>query len=192
MKATPKLYSLLLLPLLLLTLHTKAQTTYKLSKADLSVSGTSSLHDWTMTSESATGEAVGKVENNSLTALSKATVTMTAESLKSGKSGMDNNAYKALDTKKNPNVTFALKEIKSITKKDGYYLVSASGTLTIAGTTKTLNIQAKTYPSGNSIKFTGSNTFNLTDFKVDPPTALMGTVKTGDAVTINYTLTFKS
>ena len=192
MKDSLKFFSLLLLPFLLFTLTSEAQTTYKVSKATLSVSGTSSLHDWTMTSESATGEAVGKIENNSIASLTQAKVSMKVETLKSGKSGMDSNAYKAIDTKKNPEITFVLKDVKSITKKDGYYLVDATGTFTIAGTSKTLNVQAKAYPSGNSVKLTGSNTFNMTDFKVDPPTALMGTIKTGDTVTINYELTFKS
>lgn len=192
MKDISKFCSLLLLPLLFFTFSTEAQTTYKLSKSTLSVSGTSSLHDWTMTSESASGEAVGKIENNILSTLTKAKVSMVAETLKSGKSGMDSNTYKALDTKKNPDITFVLKDVKSITKKDGYYLIDATGTFTIAGTSKTLPVQAKAYPSGNSVKFTGSNTFNMTDFKVDPPTALMGTIKTGDTITINYELTFKS
>ena len=105
---------------------------------------------------------------------------------------MDSNAYKALDTKKHPEITFALKSIKSITKSGDHYIVNAEGTLTIAGQARTMAVQAKAYPQGNQIKFTGSKAFKMRDFKITPPTALMGTVKTGDEITINFDLTFKN
>lgn len=192
MKIQSKNYLIMLL-LITVGLSVKAQTSYVVAPGtEFTVAGTSSLHDWTMTSQTAKGNAVVSTEDGELKGIEKLYVSINAETLKSGKSGMDDNAYKALNTKKHPEITFNLKEVKSVVKKDDYYLVNAEGTLTIAGESRTINVQGKAYPATNLIKFTGSKTFKMTDFKVDPPTAIFGTVKTGDEITINFTLTYKS
>ncbi|ELR72488.1 hypothetical protein C900_01483 [Fulvivirga imtechensis AK7] len=193
MKALTNKYLFMLLPMVVMSWGLSAQTNHTLSPgAEFSVSGTSSLHDWTMTSSEGKGEAVITAEAKALQSIEQLSVTMKAESLKSGKSGMDGNAYKALKTGKNPDIKFNLKNVKSIEKKGDYYQVMAEGTLTIAGESRTVDVVTKAYPNGNTIRFTGSKTFNMTDFKVDPPTALLGTIKTGDEITINFSLTFKS
>lgn len=192
MRAPIKKCLLLLLPLVVFCFHAEAQTTYKLSAGEFTVAGTSSLHDWTMTSKDAKGEAVISIENSVLKSVTKLALTVKSETLKSGKSGMDSNAYKSLETKKHPEISFVLRSIKSITKSGDHYLVNAEGTLTIAGQSRTMAVQAKAYPQANQIKFTGSKAFKMSDFKITPPTALMGTVKTGDEITVNFDLTFKN
>ena len=187
-----KKFLFILLPMLVAGLNLQAQTTYKLAPgSELSVSGTSTIHDWTMTTGKAQGNAVIVTEANALKGIQKLQVSMQAETLKSGKSGMDDNAYKALKTKKHPEITFNLKEVKSITQKGDQFIAVAEGTVTIGGVSKTMNLQALADPATNSIKFTGNKSFKLTDFQIDPPTAVFGTIKTGDEVTVNYNLTFK-
>lgn len=193
MKTQYKNYLLILLPALLMSFTLRAQTSYVLiSDADFTVAGTSSLHDWTMTSKTAEGEALISMEGKTLTGIQKLSITIEAESLKSEKSSMDDNAYESLKTKKYPEITFILKQIKSIEMKEDYYLVDAEGVLTIAGESRTIAVQAKAYPNGSNLKFTGSKKIKMTDYKVDPPTALFGTIRTGDELTINFNLTFKS
>lgn len=192
MRANLKKWLFLMLPFMLSGFVLQAQTAFKMSAGEFTVAGTSSLHDWTMTSKEAKGDATINTNNNELKEIQKLSITLKAESLKSGKSGMDGNAYKALETKKHPDIRFVLKSIKSITKKEGHYIVDAEGTLTIAGETRTMRLQAKAVSSGKEVKLTGSKTFKMSDFKITPPTALMGTVKTGDEITINFDLTFKN
>lgn len=191
MKTQFKKYLFLLLPLLLISVGLKAQTKYKLANAELSVSGTSSLHDWTMTSSIASGGASVTADGATLKDIQNLNVTMKAQTLKSGKGGMDDNAYKALKTKNNPDIKFTMKEVKSIVKKDNNYLIEAVGTLSIAGENRTVTVQGEAHPSNGTLKITGNKKFKMTDFKIDPPTALMGTIKTGDEITINFNLTYK-
>jgi len=40
-----------------------------------------------------------------------------------------------------------------------------------------------------TIRFEGSHTMLQTDFGVDPPTALLGRLKTGDEVTVRFVVT---
>jgi polyisoprenoid-binding protein YceI len=164
-----------------------AQKTYTVQKDNtLKISGTSSLHDWDMTSSTATGRMVGTFENQSLQSIQSLTVEMPAESLKSGKNGMDKNAYKALKTPSFKTIKFDLKSAK----KEGNTW-TLNGIFQIAGVSKNVTIKAKESFNAGDIVLEGSYDFKLTDYDITPPTALMGTVKTGDAVKVTFKISFK-
>lgn len=165
-----------------------AQKTLTLdTKPQLKISGTSSLHDWDMVSETATGKLTASLDGNKITEINSLVVEMPAESIKSGKSGMDKNAYKALKTNQFKTVKFDLKSAAK--NSDGTW--NFTGTFAIAGTTKSVTLKIKETSIGGQSVFEGSYSFKLTDYKITPPTALMGTVKTGDDVKISFTLKFK-
>lgn len=165
----------------------KAQTKYTLSPSpELKIDGGSTLHDWTMTTNTAKGEAIMVVEGNQLKSIQSAIVSAQAESLKSGTKGLDNNAYKALDTSKNKEIRFTLKEITGTGSS-----FQAKGDFTIAGVTKPASFPVKVTQSGNKFTFEGSFNTKLTNFSIDPPTALLGTVKTKDEVKISFKTTFQ-
>ncbi len=164
-----------------------AQSDYILgSGAELKVTGTSTLHDWDMKSGSATGKAQITLESGKVANAKNVTISMPAESIKSGKSGMDKNAYAALKTKTHKDVKFTLKEL--VTKGAGY---EAVGDFTIAGVTKSAKFPVTASISGDKVNFKGQHDFKLTDYNIDPPTALMGTVKTGNEVSIHFNITFQ-
>ncbi len=152
------------------------------------VLGTSTLHDWHMESSSATGQCSITLKDGSIVSFNTASISIPAETLKSGKRGMDKNAYKALDTKEHESIQFTLSKYIMESETAG----KATGKLTIAGYTRdvTFNIEVKKTDSAFTIK--GTTDFNLTDFQIEPPKALMGTIKTGDAVTIEFNSTFKN
>lgn len=164
-----------------------AQTKYIMAPSpELKISGGSTLHDWDMTSNTAKGEGMFVLEGNQLKSIQNLSITMEAETLKSGTRGLDNNAYKALDTKKNKDVKFTLKEI---TGSGSNY--QAKGDFTIAGVTKPASFPVKVTQSGNKFTFEGSYDTKLTQFSVDPPTALLGTVKTDDEIKISFKTIFQ-
>ena len=190
MKKLIKRGMLIILPLLFINLNVSAQT-YQLIASEFNVSGTSTLHDWTMISKNATGTATINMEDNNLSSINKVDISIKSASLKSGKSTMDDIAHESLKAKKHPFILFKLNKINSI-KKGNTYIVEAIGILTIAGTSKTISITSEASENNNSIKFTGKKSLKMTDFKIDPPTAMFGTIKTGDAITVNYNLIFKA
>lgn len=166
---------------------TIAQSKYILtSSPSLSIKGGSTLHDWEMTSSEAKGEGMFVTEGNQLKDIKSLSVSMKAETLKSGTRGLDNNAYKALDTKKNPEIKFALKEISG--SGSSY---TAKGDFTIAGVTKPASFPVKVHSSGNDFTFEGKFDTKLSYFSIDPPTALLGTVKTDDEISILFKTTFQ-
>lgn|SRR5690606_7449025 len=167
--------------------HVNAQT-YQSSAAKVTIKGTSTLHDWDMTSSSGAVKATFTVSNDQVTDISALSFNVSAESLKSSKSGLDKNAYKALKTGTHKQIAFTMTSGKVTPGSGGNFKVSVTGNLTIAGTTKTTTIQGMGVynPADKSISVKGSTKFNMTEYKVTPPTVMMGTIKTGDSITIDY------
>jgi len=185
MKTRPIFFTLTFVSLFAFSINALAQANYQLGpKPDLKVTGTSTLHDWEMVSTQAQGEAVLVQQDGKLKGIQKLSVTMQAESLKSGKNAMDKNTYAALETKKHKDVRFVLTDISST----GSNTWNAKGNFTIAGVTQPASFEVRSSPSGTGYNFQGKHAFKLTDYKIDPPTALMGTVKTGNEVVIHFNI----
>ncbi len=160
---------------------------YTLNNKDskLSVLGTSSLHDWEVVAEDVKG-TISVDQSNGL-AIQKLKIEVVSESLKSGKSGMDKNTYKALKTGEHKTVTFDFLEAGEVTKQgDGKYKVNVTGNLKIAGVTKKIPLSFILAVNGNTVNLTGEKTFKMTEYKITPPKALMGTITTGDEITIKF------
>ncbi|WP_207495561.1 YceI family protein [Aridibaculum aurantiacum] len=169
-----------------------AQTPYHTQALDVKLSGTSTLHDWHMDAKQGTSDAAFVVEGDKLTSIAKLNFTLPVRNLKSESSGLDKNAYKAMNVEANPNIQFVL-TASSITPAGGNnYNIKAVGKLTISGTTKDTELQATgTYnPADKSITVNGSKKMKMTDFNVKPPTVMMGTIKTGNDITISYNLKY--
>ena len=99
---------------------------------------------------------------------------------------MDKNAYDALKTKEHKDITFHSTNVNVSGDK-----ITATGDLTIAGTKKNTSIDAVcTVQSNGDIKCTGSKKIKCTEYNIDPPTAMFGTIKTGDDLEIVFDVTF--
>ncbi|MDO5638216.1 MAG: YceI family protein [Myroides sp.] len=143
--------------------------------ASVTVDGTSSLHDWTMSASTATFS--GTVNGN---AINNVKFAMPTKNLKSKKGKMmDNKAYNALNADKAPNITFTA---SSINVGKG----NATGQLSIAGTTKNVTFPVSVSKSGNAYTISGNTTVKMSDYGMKTP-GFMG-VKTGDAVTIKVNI----
>lgn len=169
---------------LLLALGSKAQTKYTFSEAkEMMVSGTSTIHDWEMEAKNGiTATANLKIENGQLKDISSLKVEMKSESLKSGTNGMDTNAYKALNTDKYPIISFELVGPVQISGNK----INVKGKMSISGTTQTIPMEVIYQVDGSKISFSGTKEIKFTDYKIDPPKAVFGTIKTGNELTLSF------
>lgn len=173
--------------LLSLSLSVQAQNIYQLAgKPELKVMGGSTIHDWEMVASAATGNAGILVDRQNISAIHMAEVTMKATALKSGKGQMDDIAYKSLKAGKNPNISFKLTSFKNL----GSNKASVTGNLTVAGTTKPVTFLVQYFVKGEVVNVEGKANFNMTDFNIQPPTAMLGTIKTDDKVTVSFKAIF--
>lgn len=181
--------SILTIALLTISFRATAQEGYVVKGFKMAVSGTSTLHEWESDITKVDAKANLTIEGSELKALNSLKVTIPAKSIESTKGRiMDNKTYEALKASKYPNITFSL----SSAQISGLN-VTANGKLTIAGVAKTvkLNAKGKIDASGN-ITFSGSKDIVLSDYGMEQPTALMGTIKVGEQVTVKYELTLAS
>jgi YceI-like domain len=177
---------MLVLALLLITISSFGQTAYKQTGTPtIVIAGTSTMHDWTMTSKESTYNAVFETNADGTPSLLKSvSVTIPAESLKSGKSAMDKNAYKALKTEQNKQISFQLTSSKIAGNK-----ITCSGNLTISGNTKPVDVDVTYEVKNGNMVCKGSRKIKMTDFKVEPPSFMFGSVTTGDEITVTFEVT---
>ncbi|MBU2929477.1 YceI family protein [Winogradskyella psychrotolerans] len=175
----------------LLSFQVASSQNYSLNNSSsvLEVHGTSSLHDWVLETEKQSGKIV--ITNSAELEIGSLNISVQAESLKSGKSSMDKNTYKALNTDDHKTMDFTLSSVKSVEKlSDNSFKVSASGKMTISGVTKTISVDMTVKLEGDKVSLNGEKSFKMTDFGIDPPKALLGTIKTGDAIKIVFKSVF--
>jgi polyisoprenoid-binding protein YceI len=183
MKARIILFALLAVIILGLNVST-AQNKVKAFK--MTVQGTSSLHDWESVIEKIECKASYTIEQSVLTEIKEAIVKIPVESIKSPKGKMmDNKTYEAFDHKKNPMIIFALSSVKTNAS-----VADLKGMLTMAGAAQPIDLRVtyKILPNGD-LQITGTKKIKMTDFRMEPPTAMMGTIKVGDEVTVKFELT---
>ena len=113
--------------------------------------------------------------------------TIPVVSIESGNSIMNGKTFKALKYKDFPNIEYKLKSIDVQSDNS----LKSTGTLTVAGVSKDISFPVECNIHNGFVNVIGSIEFKMTDFNVDPPTALMGTLKTGDDIVIAFDVNFK-
>ena len=169
------------------------QGNYKMSNFSLTVKGTSNLHEWEETAKELRANGTFTADATGLKALNSLQVDVPVKSLKSAKGSiMDNKTYDALKANSNPNITYKLEKATNLTKKGDSYDINATGYLTIAGYTNKIDLYVRgKVGADGSVTFNGSKKLKMTDYKISPPTALLGTLTTGDEVEIVFQVTMK-
>lgn len=144
---------------------------------NVKINGTSTLHNWDMSSSQSTFS--GNVNGNTITDVK---FVMKAETLKSKENAMDKNAYKALQTSKYPDLIFVSSSIPTSGTE------SITGNLTISNVTKTVKIPVTVTKNGTSYTIKGNTKIKMSTFGIKPPSFMMGTIKTGDDLSIDFSI----
>lgn len=168
-----------------------AQVAYAVKSSKMTVAGTSSLHEWESEATKVSADAKIKVAAGKLEDITSLTVTVAAKAIKSTKGKiMDDKTYEALKADANPNITFQLTDVESVTPANNGYTVKAKGNLTIAGSKKPVSMTVTaTVTSSGVITFKGSKKINMVDYGMTPPKALAGTIKVGPEVEVGFEVT---
>jgi polyisoprenoid-binding protein YceI len=169
------------------------QTAFSVSAYKMTIKGTSNLHDWESTAKELRVKGDFTLQQDKFSSLNALSVEVPVKSIKSTKGSiMDNKTYDALKADQNANITFKLEGVTPFKAQADGYTVTATGNLTIAGSTKKVELIAKGKPNGDgSITFSGSHKLKMTDFGIKPPTALMGTMKVGNDIEVVFSVTMK-
>lgn len=155
-----------------------SQTSFNVDteKSDFQVKGTSTVHDW----ESVINKysVKGDLGTDQITNL---VVEVTTNSIESGKSIMDDKTYEALKAEDYPTIKFTAPQLTLADSK-----VKGNGTLSLAGVDKKVSFAANATKEGEALRVEGSVKVVMSEYGIEPPTAMFGTLTCGDEVTIEF------
>jgi len=117
-------------------------------------------------------------------------VVIPVKSLSCGNSGLEKNMLKTLKADKYPEIRYQLTTYQIAGEAtDNAMTLQAVGTLTIAGQQKTIEMLVKSNrgAEGNATA-TGTQAILMTDFGIKPPVFMLGTLKTGNKITVSFKL----
>jgi hypothetical protein len=159
--------------------------------ADIKVLGTSNLHRWSMEDKSVNCSArftyaAGKAIPASLSSF---TFSFPVHSLTSGKSGMDSKAYDAMKAKDGGTIAFTATASTITPGSDNAFQVKSDGNLTIAGVTKAVVLLAACEVKADGmVSCAGTEALKMSDFQIKPPTYMLGALRTGNKLTIAFSM----
>jgi hypothetical protein len=171
----------------------RAQTVrFQVASGTVTILGTSNIHDWKcstsalnplITVPTSAGADLGK----SVTSIS---LSISVKSLDCGNGQMNTNLAKALHADEHPTIAFRLVSYDGRVAATGGYQSTMTGSLTINGIARPVTLTGTARPDGKgALRAEGTTSFSTTDFGIEPVKALLGTIKTGDRVTIQATIT---
>lgn len=181
-----------------LTTNGQQQFVLVAKESKMTFSGTSSLHAWQCRVEQPSGKLSATIDNQLPTNINALTLSIPVTSIKSiGEKGeyydknMDKNVYRALNAEKHPTITFSLSQfVKKNTTPKGL-VAEGSGMLRINGVSREILLSGICTVTPNSIIIEGKIPLKMRDYNVEPPTAIFGTIKTGNEITIEYKMVYR-
>jgi polyisoprenoid-binding protein YceI len=186
-----------LIPAMLAGLSLYAQVTYRLAPTSgIEISGTSTMSDWVVRSQKLSGEMIFAPDEKTATGstrphgnIKEAKIILEVSDIKSEKGEtMDNKMYRALKHDSHPQITFVLTQPVLVQKQDGK--ISAPGKVSLAGVTQPMTFDLSRVSKDNTFHFQGSRSLKLSDFEIEPPTAMFGQIVTGDEIVVKLNLVF--
>lgn len=180
------------------SVFTQAQNVqYNISQeSTMKINGTSNVHDWEAEVKSIRGTVVSKEKaanpNISGLDISNVMLIIPAKQILSDNSGMNRRIHDALKADEHAHIIFRLQSVKFIEDAGGNNPnFIAKGTINIAGETKTIEVELKGQVLRNgNLRFTGTHKLKMSDYNVERPTAMLGSVRAGDEVEITFNLLF--
>ena len=175
-----------------------SQVAFKIDEGStMTISGTSTIHDWTSKVNEIKGEYVlnENINNKKLpksgSLIEKVRMVIPVVSIESPRGEtMDNKTYNALKSDEYPELVFEVKDDnleQIVDTGSNKFLLKVNGSLTLAGFTKevTLSIEGERLPTGK-LKFKGAYPIDMVEYNIEPPTAMFGQIKTGKDIIVDF------
>jgi polyisoprenoid-binding protein YceI len=184
--------NLFLLALVAFTNYSIAQNVIysNTTKSNLEIKGSSSLHDWNMDSNKFNCSITVNNKDEELV-IKDVDFKCVSSSLKSENSIMDKKAWDALKINEYKLIQFNSSELIEIIKSNKKTEGKINGELTLEGIKKQITIPyTSELDEVGNLKISGAVNIKMSEYGIDPPTALLGALKTGDVVTVSFHVVF--
>lgn len=191
-------WTITLFALLLTATAVDAQTTYTASsESELSVVGTSNVRDWDGVATELSGslqlaEPVSSIEELQASDLQSLSLEVPVNGLENDNGRLTSNMHKYLKGDDHPVISFKLTGVDELTLSGSTATLTSRGEVTVAGVTLPITLSNELrLQDGGILLATGVQELKMTDFGIDPPTAMFGAIRAVDEVQIHYTIRFQ-
>jgi polyisoprenoid-binding protein YceI len=116
------------------------------------------------------------------------TVNIPVKTLKSGDGLLDSNLYRAMNAESHPTIRFDMSRFKVKQTGPKELTLQATGRLSIAGKEREVDLLASGTVVEGKIRVKGEQSLNMSEFGINPPTILLGSVKVKDKIIVHYDL----
>ena len=154
----------------------------------LTISGGSTVRAWSCSTATIRG-GVRTVAGSSGTAIAdlpagthQVVLTIPVSSIDCRNGTMNGHLRRALREERNPEIRFEMSRYTVSAAGQ----VSAEGSVTVAGRTTPIRVNATVEPAPEGARATGQVQLRMTQLGVEPPTLMMGTLKVHDPITIEF------
>jgi len=119
-------------------------------------------------------------------------VEIRVDGFECGKSRMNRDLQEALKSAEFPEITFLFDSatlLDTPPNEDEAFEIEVLGSLTVAGNKRDIQFVTRAYfLQEHRVRAIGKTTIRMSDFNVEPPTALMGLIKAEDELSVNFDL----
>jgi hypothetical protein len=161
----------------------------------LRIDGTSSVNSFTCVAENVDGQGrLGTTTPARLASLEErqpqAKLTVPVQTLDCGKERMNEDLYEAMEASEHPMIRYQLDEAKILERiGNNEYRLRTRGRLSLAGEERSIEMTVIGTRIGEGrYAVKGSKEMLMSDFGIDPPTALLGLIKAHDEIEVHFDL----
>ncbi len=174
-----------------------AAQTYSVSDdSEMTIYGSANVTDWESEVKTIHGEITIRNLDQSdwseaqVSWFERVEVSIPVEDIDSDSRRMNNNMHGYLKKSEYPNITYSLIEVQELVLLDNPGVVlTVRGVISAAGVSKEIvhDVTITESESGGFV-VSGSQDLKMTDFGIDPPTAVLGSIRSRDEMTITFRL----
>ena len=155
------------------------------------ITGKSTLHDWNVSTSGPQNLplSVSTNEDGGLT-LEGFNFTLNVDEFDGGRgASMNEKIRNAFNSKAHPQVVFSQSASTTVTlDAQNAFTTNVTGTLDMAGQSKTINVQVTGKIENGQLSMNGQQALKMSEFSMEPPSAMFGQIKTADEVVVHFKL----
>lgn len=153
--------------------------------AALVIEGSSSVRSWKCEAKNPDIKASGQAGDLQV---ASGSVKVAVAKIDCNNGTMNNHLQNALKAKDFPSINFKLKRQEKGAASDNGVEMKLHGELTILDKSLPVVVVGLATPAEGGFRFVGKHELNMTQWGVEPPKLMLGTMKVGEMVTIGYDL----
>lgn len=169
-----------------------------LDNHEMKIDGTSNVRDWDADVNTINATVIiSPFDFSDLSTLTpghfqRMELSMPVGDIESDSGRLTRNLQGYLKRDEHPVITFNLNDVERVTVNGDSAEITANGVVNAAGVDYETTMNVTATVNDGKITFTGNQDLLMTDFNIDPPTAMLGSIRARDEITIIYNVTFSN